>query len=812
MPVSASTDPGRRALPLNRVRLLPGPFADAQETALKYLLSLDPDRLCAPYLAEAGLAGTASDPGAVPYGSWESDGMGGHMGGHYLSSCAQFLAATGDIRVRNRMEHVLDVFEDCQRAAGTGYLGGVPRGQQLGEELSSADIEADLFTLNGRWVPLYSLHKTLAGLLDAYAFAASERALSMASALGQWWVDATAGLSGAAFESVLEAEFGGMNDAFALLYAATGRSCFLTAAHRFSHRRILEPLAAGHDGLDGLHANTQIPKVVGYARLAGMTANPTYAAAADTFWNTVVTRRTVSIGGNSVREHFHPAADFSAMVTDVQGPETCNTYNMLKLTKLRFEQTGDPAAADYYERALYNHILSSQRRGAGGFVYFTPMRPSHYRVYSQPQESMWCCAGSGLENHSRYGELIFSRAAETLEVNLYIAAEMECRELGLRLQLDADLLESDTAVLTVHAERTVDCALRLRRPGWATDMQVVLDGVPLVFGDETEGGPVAGSVKGVGSDERAPETAVFKDASGLRIHRRWSGTSVVTVRFGAELRAEYLPDGSPWVSFVYGPVVLAARAPVTLPGKGEAETLDSDAEDSRMGHVASGRKIPLAETPVVTAASPAAAAVLRTRSPLAAELSAWHQGAVAVELVPFATLAEDRYTVYFPAGADPRAVTAALAAADRTEAAALNIVDGVAAGEQQPEADHGFTGQGTTAGGDGARHWRSASGWFSYLLTDPDGGAETLRLTFRSGSEGGEQVDINGVSAVEAPCRYLVSDDATEDISDFHLPAQSHGDGGYLVRITALPGRVTRELLRVQLLTPDRAPEDSRES
>lgn len=780
---SRSSPVRRTAFPLNDVRLLSGPFARAQETALEYLLALDADRLCAPYLAEAGLAGAVGDPGAAPYGSWESDGMGGHMGGHYLSSLARFFAATGDSRVRSRLDHVLDVFERCQGAAGNGYLGGIPRGQQLGRELAAARIEADLFILNGRWVPLYSLHKTLAGLLDAFAYVGSQRALSMASALGQWWVDSTSGLPDAAFESVLTTEYGGMNDAFALLYTATGRSCFLTAAHRFSHRRILEPLAAGRDELDGLHANTQIPKVVGYARLAGLTGNRSYAAAAETFWTTVRTRRTVSIGGNSVREHFHPSGDFSPMVTDVQGPETCNTYNMLKLAQLRFEQTGDPAALEYYERALCNHILSSQRPGTGGFAYFTPMRPGHYRVYSQPQESMWCCAGSGLENHSRYGELIFSRSAEALEVNLYIAAELECTELGLRLHLEADLMESDTAVLTVHADEPLDCTLRLRRPGWATDMQVEIDGVPLAFKDDTGCGPASGS---------------GNDAPGVRIRRRWSGTSVVTVRFAAEIRAEYLPDGSPWVSFVYGATVLAARVPDSPAETGTAEALTFDAEDTRMGHVASGPKRPLASTPVVTAARPAAAAVVRTRSPLTAELSAWLNGAsVAVELVPFAGLSEDRYTVYFPAGTDPQAVRSALLSADRAEAAAFNVIDAVAAGEQQPEADHGFAGEGTTAGGDGTRHWRSASGWFSYLLTDPDGRAQTLRLIFQPGSAEGARVEINGVHTSPDA---LPGDSVPDAAHEYQLPAVRPGNGAYRVRITARPGGGTGNLLQIQLL------------
>ena len=767
-PAPAAESAPLTGFPLTSVRLLPGPFARAQDSALEYLLTLDADRLCAPYLQEAGLP-----PEAAPYGSWETDGLGGHIGGHYLSSCAQFLAATGDARVRQRLERVLDVFQRCQEAAGTGYLGGVPRGQLLGRELAAGTVAADLFTLNGRWVPLYNLHKTLAGLLDAYGYAGSDRALAMAEALGQWWLDSTSELDDAVFESILHTEYGGMNDAFALLSTLTGRTDFRTAAHRFAHRRILAPLAAGRDELDGLHANTQIPKAVGYARLAGCTEDPEqrreYAAAADTFFTTVRTRRTVSIGGNSVREHFHPAGDFTAMVQDVQGPETCNTYNMLKLAKLRFEQTGDPAAVAYYERAVFNHILSSQHPQAGGFAYFTPMRPGHYRVYSRPQESMWCCVGSGLENHSRYGELIFSRSAATLDLNLYLAAELQWEEQGLRLRVEADLTVSDTAVLTVHAREPVQMTLRLRRPAWATGMQVELDGVLL---------PEAGAA----------------DGYGRRIPRRWSGTTVITVRFAALISAEYLPDGSPWVSFVYGPLVLAARGSGTGTGQEQAVPAADEAAGTRMGHVASGPAIPLAAAPVVTSADPAAAVVIRRRFPLEAELSGWCNGLpVSVPLVPFADLPADRYTVYFPAGSDPAAVQSRLQDADREENADTGIIDAVTAGEQQPEADHGFAGDASFAGGDGVRHWRAASGWFSYTLTDPQGRARRVRLTFAAESGGG-RVTINGVAAVSLPT------ERGGAVQIYRVDPQSADGGRYVVRVSALPGSATGDLLSMELM------------
>ena len=750
------------SFPLSSVRLLAGDFKNAQDVDLRYVLSIDADRLLAPFRREAGL------PTAAPgYGGWEADGLDGHIGGHYLSACAQLFAATGDPHVRERLDHVLAVLAECQAAAGDGYLGGVPAGRRLGEELAAGTVDADLFTLNGRWVPLYNLHKTFAGLLDAYTYAGSTQALAMLTGLADWWLGISATLSDNTFEEMLHAEFGGLNDTFAALADITGRDDYLREAQRFAHRAILDPLAAGRDELDGLHANTQIPKVVGYARLAATTGDPAATKASDFFWDTVLTRRTVSIGGNSVREHFHPSGDFASMVQDEQGPETCNTYNMLKLAKLRFERTGDPAAIDFYERATYNHILSSQHPENGGFVYFTPMRPAHYRVYSKAQESMWCCVGSGLENHARYGELIYSHGPEELSVNLYIPSELDWWERGVHVRLETDFPRSDTATLYVTANAPTAFTLRLRRPGWGTGMEA------------DAGGQLLEAVPG---------------SRELAIRRTWEGTTTVTVRLAAEVRAEALPDGSSWVSFTYGPVVLAARSGADgVPG--------FEAPDERMGHVACGPKTPLAGTPVVTALNPADAVVLLDRKTLTAELTADLNGRqVSVRLEPFAGIHDERYTVYWPAGVSAAERTAELAALDAAAAGAEDVIDSVTAGEQQPESDHHFAGESTRAGGSDGVHWRSATGWFSYTLAGPADAPAVLRVRFRAGSlEGrGHELRVNGVPLGEAGTAWRSVD---ADVQDFVVPPGVAGTRTFSVH--ALPGMATGDLLSVQLLRGD---------
>jgi DUF1680 family protein len=415
----APAGPGSAAIEsfaLADVRLQDGsPFKSAEQNNLRYVLAMDPDRLLAPYLREAGL-----EPKADSYGNWENTGLDGHIGGHYLSALSLAWAATGNEEARTRLQYMLDELERAQQANGDGYLGGVPGGKAAWDEIRRGTIDAELFSLNDKWVPWYNLHKSFSGLRDAYVHTGSEQAKRMLVALTEWAVGLVAGLSDKQIQVMLITEHGGLNEVFADVAAMTGDPRYLELAQRFSHRLVLDPLLQQEDRLDGLHANTQIPKVIGYKRVSQLTGDDRWADAADRFWHNVVYQRSVAIGGNSVREHFHPVDDFSEMTSDVEGPETCNTYNMLKLSKLLYGDSGDLEYIEYYERALYNHILSSQHPDDGGLVYFTPMRPAHYRKYSRPGVAMWCCVGSGMENHFKYGELIYARRGADLFVNLFI--------------------------------------------------------------------------------------------------------------------------------------------------------------------------------------------------------------------------------------------------------------------------------------------------------------------------------------------------------------------------------------------------------
>ncbi|MBU1307966.1 MAG: glycoside hydrolase family 127 protein, partial [Gammaproteobacteria bacterium] len=327
--------------PLQQVQLTSGPFAHAQQLNVRYLLALEPDRLLAPYLREAGLVTKAKS-----YGNWESSGLDGHIGGHYLSALSLAVAATGDVELQRRLRYMLSELRRAQLQLSMdpllkGYLGGVPQSRQLWAKIQQGDIRAELFSLNQSWVPLYNLHKVFAGLHDAYQFGGEPLAKTMLLDYGDWLKRLVAKLTAAQIQQILIAEPGGINESLVDLYQLSGDKTYLELAKQFSQQALLQPLLKQQDALNGLHANTQIPKVIGFWRV-GQAANKTdWQQAADFFWHTVTEKRTVAIGGNSVREHFHDAADFKPMVEDAEGPETCNSYNMLKLSKLLFSQSGD---------------------------------------------------------------------------------------------------------------------------------------------------------------------------------------------------------------------------------------------------------------------------------------------------------------------------------------------------------------------------------------------------------------------------------------------------------------------------------------
>ncbi|MCM0638506.1 beta-L-arabinofuranosidase domain-containing protein [Cellulomonas wangsupingiae] len=673
------------------VRLTDGPFAAAQRTALTYLLGLDTDRLLAPFRREAGLPSRAE-----PYGSWESIGLDGHIGGHALSAAALQWAATGDERAAAMARRLVDGLVECQDTLGTGYVGGVPRGVALWESVASGGAEAGTFDLGGAWVPWYNVHKTYAGLVDAARYAPADvaaRARGAAVRLGDWGVALCERLDDAAFARMLRTEFGGMCEAYGDLAELTGDPRYATLARRFADETLLAPLRDGRDALDGLHANTQVAKVVGWPAIG-----ETGAAAA--FVDAVLTRRTLVFGGNSVSEHFTP--DAAAHVTHREGPESCNTANMLELERRLYALTGDVGLLDAAERQLVNHVLSAQHPD-GGFVYFTPARPGHYRVYSTRDACMWCCVGTALETYARLGELAYAHTGGDLLVNLPVPSTLHWAQRGVRARLASTYPTAapvTDVALTVDVDAPTELAVHVRRPAWALErVELAVDGEPVPPVVEREG--------------------------YATVRRTWRGGETVTWRLVAGPAAERLPGDDGWVALRWGPVALAAR--------GDADDLVGlRADDARMGHVAHGPLRPLAATPVLVGADADLAAALRPADDGTFVLDRGDGETLVLE--PLHTLHDARYTLYFPAVPDAHAVAgrrAALAAVDDEQLGlAARTVDAVACGEQQPETDHRYTGADTWTGAADGRHWRATRDRFSYRLADPQARGAVLRVTY----------------------------------------------------------------------------------
>lgn len=690
--------------PLQNVKLLDSPFLQAQQTDLHYILALNPDRLLAPFLREAGLT-----PKAPSYTNWENTGLDGHIGGHYISALSMMYAATGDTAVYNRLNYMLDELHRAQQAVGTGFIGGTPGSLQLWKEIKTGNIRAGGFDLNGKWVPLYNIHKTYAGLRDAYLYAGSELARQMLIDFTDWMIDITSGLSDEQMQDMLRSEHGGLNETFADVAEITGDKKYLELARRFSHKIILDPLIKDEDRLTGMHANTQIPKVIGYKRVAELSQNDkdwNHAAewdhAARFFWNTVVNHRSVCIGGNSVREHFHPTDNFTSMLNDVQGPETCNTYNMLRLTKMLYQNSQnpynanepDPNYVNYYERALYNHILASQEPDKGGFVYFTPMRPGHYRVYSQPETSMWCCVGSGLENHTKYGEFIYAHQKDTLYVNLFIPSQLTWKEQGLTLTQETRFPDDGKVTLRIDEAPKKQQTLAIRMPEWANQSKsyyVKINGKRKVI------------ITGKGSHY-------------LHFSRKWKKGDVVTFNLPMRVSVEQIPDKKDYYVFSYGPIVLAAST--------GTEHLDGlYADDSRGGHIAHGKQIPLQEVPALIGTPDSIRNSIHKNN--GDRLSFSFNGNVypaqnkPLELVPFFRLHNTRYAVYFRQASEEqfKAIQKEMAMAEQKATELANqTIDLIFPGEQQPESDHSIQYEQAETGTDNDRHFRRAKGWFSYHL------------------------------------------------------------------------------------------------
>ena len=681
---------------LSDVELLDGPFKHACDLNVHTLLEYDVDRLLAPYIHEAGLPKKAEY-----FPNWE--GLDGHIAGHYVSALAIHYAATGNKECYDRLQYCLSEMKRAQDAKGTGYIGGVPNGDYIFAEVQKGNFKP----LHGAWVPWYNSHKTLAGLRDSWQYAGSELGKEMFIKMCDWVLDITGPLSDAQMDDMVSQEFGGMDEVLADAYFITGEEKYMTAAKRFAHHKILDSMAAGIDNLDNLHANTQVPKVAGYARIASIDGDPTFKKAAEFFWDRVANYRSVVIGGNSRSEHFPAENDWFSYIDNREGPESCNTNNMLKLTQFLFKMEPEARYADFYELAMYNHILSTQHPEHGGYVYFTSMRPSHYRVYSQPNEGMWCCVGTGMENHGKYGEFIYTHDADkSLHVNLFVASKLNWKEAGAEVVQETSYPYSDTSKLTFKLKKAKKFVLYVRCPEWVGEGYSVL-----VNGKESAAGA--------------------KPESYVAIDRKWKNGDVVEITLPMQTKVVELENEPAFLALKRGPIVLAAKT--------SQEHLDGlIADDGRWSHIASGALVPLAETPIMIGTKAQIEAKLQNMKPVPGKpLNYTVPGLFndrkydTLVLEPFFSLHDSRYAIYFQSLTE-EGYGEMLAKIRADEEAALKLdrrtIDKVTPGEQQPEIDHLMVNDNSNTGNQDNKPYRMAfrNGSFSYVLAT--GNATDVRL------------------------------------------------------------------------------------
>jgi DUF1680 family protein len=674
------------AFDLRDVRLLDGPFKHAQELDHQYLLSLDPDRLLHNFRVNAGLPSSAQ-----PLGGWEEPKceLRGHSVGHYLSACAMMYASTGDEQLKQKANAIVEGLAECQNKIGTGYLSAFPENffdrVETGKQV---------------WAPWYTLHKIYAGLVDVYLLCDNQQALEVTLKMADWAKAKTDKLSEEQMQKMLGVEHGGMNDALAEIYAITGDQKYLKPSQRFNHRAVLDPLSRREDKLTGLHANTQFPKVIGAARQYELTGDIALHTIATYFWDVVTKERSYVIGGNSDGEHFSPKQELSKYI----GPtttETCNTYNMLKLTRHLFCWEPRAEYSDYYERALYNHILASQNPENGMMCYYVPLKTGSTKTFSGPLDAFWCCVGTGIENHAKYGDSIyFHDSNDDLYLNLFIASELNWKDKGVKIRQETKYPLEAATHLIFTCEKPVEMSLNIRHPYWAVEgVQVAVNG--------------------------KNESSNNKPGSYFTLSRVWKNGDTVDITMPMTLRIEAFRDNPRKLAFMYGPLVLCAE----LNREHEFPTLVGE------------------EGQILSSIKPAAGKSLTFSSSPVVFRSVGAKANTAFTLVPFYQLYNKPYIVYW----DRLTISqwknkeeqyrAELARQEELDA---RTADKVVIGEPQSEGEHECKGEKTQAGDFGNRKWRHAvdGGWFSFAMKVLPDNPVDLVCTYWGSDSGGREFDI----------------------------------------------------------------------
>ncbi|HWR74717.1 MAG TPA: beta-L-arabinofuranosidase domain-containing protein [Bacteroidales bacterium] len=731
-----------RALPfaLTDVRLLDGPFKHATDLNVSVLLKYEPDRLLSKFRSEAGL-----EPKAEPYGGWEGETLAGHSLGHYLSALSMMYLTTGDSRFLDRVNYIVGELKVCQDAGKSGYIGACPGARKIfEEEVSKGVIRSQGFDLNGLWAPFYTQHKILAGLRDVYRLCDNTTALEVSQRFADWIYTVVDDLTPDQIEDMLHCEYGGMLEVLSDLYADTGKDKYLNMSRIFQDKFILGPLSRGEDILPGKHGNTNIPKLIGLARRYELTGDTLDRKTAEFFWNTVVKHHTYVTGGHGNDEYFGEEDKLRNRLGDGT-TETCNVYNMLKLSDHIFEWTVSPEVADFYERALFNHILASQNPENGRVVYNLSLDMGGYKDFQDP-EWFTCCIGTGMENHSKYGGSIYFHNDRELYVSQFIASELTWNEKGLKVKQMTQYPEDQGTALEIITDEPVRLTINIRYPSWAAN------GIEIAVNGRKEH---------------------VKDDPGsfIPITRKWKNGDLIEVKIPFELRLESMPDDSLRVAVFYGPVVLAGE----------------------LGPVEDPSALDPLYVPVLMTTDRNPADWIK---PVENGINTFRTDNTGrpedVQLKPFYRTYDVRYSIFwdmFSEEAWKAREAEYLAQLEYRKKLEDITVDFFQPGEMQPERDHNFMGERTNPGRFRERpHRETRSGWFSVTMRVNPNTANSIVAEYWGGFPGAKTFDIIADGKVIATENISNKNDGKFIFVEYPIPVElTRGKSRITVRLEARP-------------------------
>ncbi|MFM9911526.1 MAG: beta-L-arabinofuranosidase domain-containing protein [Chitinophagaceae bacterium] len=515
------------AFNLRDVKLLNSPFTNAMSKDSAYLMLLKPDRLLYRFYKHAGLPVKDSI-----YGGWESEGLSGHTLGHYLSAVSMMYISTGNQSFKTKIDYVVNELDRCQKARETGYIGAIPKEDSIFGNLAKGKIRTSGFDMNGGWSPWYTVHKLMAGLVDAFLYADNKQALKIVTGMADWTYSTINHLNDSLRLKMLDCEYGGMSEVLANIYSITGNKKYLDLSYKFYDEFVMGKLALRIDPLPGKHSNTNVPKAIGSARQFELTGNERDKTIAGFFWETMVKHHSYVIGGNSNYEYCGQADSLNDRLSD-NTCETCNTYNMLKLTRHLFALQPSAELMDYYEKGLYNHILASQNPTNGMMCYFVPLRMGTQKQFSDSFNTFTCCIGSGIENHSKYAESIYSEGSDgSLFINLFIPSKLNWKTKGITIRQETDFPADDKIRFVIQTPDIKELTLRIRKPAWATKGATVsINGKAIAY--------------------------TYDDYGYILVTDKFKMNDIVLITTPMELYTEAMPDNSNRIAFKYGPLVLA---------------------------------------------------------------------------------------------------------------------------------------------------------------------------------------------------------------------------------------------------------------